>query len=61
MQCSKCDYAHSRVVSTDHHEKKNLIQRRRECLRCGTRFTTHEKYREPKKPLDDRYHSGNMT
>jgi transcriptional repressor NrdR len=48
MQCTKCKYPDSRVVSTDHYDLKHLIQRRRECLRCGTRFTTHEKMREPK-------------
>lgn len=57
MQCIKCKYPDSRVVSTDHNDRKNLIQRRRECLRCGSRFTTHEKMRDGK-PNDDRYPHG---
>ena len=55
MQCTKCKYPESHVVRTEHDDLKNLLQRRRECLRCGARFTTHEKMREDKKPIDDRY------
>lgn len=55
MICSRCKYPNSRVVSTDRVDPKELIQRRRECLRCGARYTTHEKMRDAKKPIDDRY------
>lgn len=48
MQCKNCGYPGSSVVKTTHNDFKNLIERRRECLRCGLRFTTHEKLREPK-------------
>lgn len=46
MQCLKCKYPDSRVVSTDYIEHKNIIQRRRECLRCSGRFTTQERMRD---------------
>lgn len=46
MQCPKCKYSDSHVVKTTLDDRKNLIQRRRECLRCGNRFTTHEKMRD---------------
>lgn len=55
MQCLKCKYPDSRVVKSLHDDMKNLIQRRRECLRCGARFSTQEKLREDRKPNDDRY------
>jgi transcriptional repressor NrdR len=58
MQCTKCKYPDSRVVSTDHNDRKNLIQRRRECLKCGVRFTTYEQLRDPLPILEDRYAIG---
>lgn len=48
MQCKGCKYPDSHVVYTRHDESRNAITRRRECLRCGLRFTTHEKLSEPK-------------
>ena len=48
MQCKNCSYPDSHVVYTTNHDLRGLIERRRECLRCGGRFTTHEKLREPK-------------
>ena len=56
MQCTGCGYPDSSVVYTRSDEARNLTQRRRECLRCGLRFTTHEKIRTPdyvKRPLKD--------
>jgi len=47
MLCKSCQYPDSSVVYTRHDEKRNLTERRRECLKCGMRFTTHEKLREP--------------
>ena len=46
MQCPGCKYPDSHVVYTTHDDFKNMIGRRRECLRCGLRFTTHEKLRD---------------
>lgn len=48
MQCKSCNYPDSHVVYTRHDDFKNIIERRRECLKCGNRFTTHEKPREAK-------------
>jgi len=59
MQCSGCEYPHSTVVWVRHNENNGTTMRRRECLRCGARFTTHEKLKEPRKPNDDRFpHKG---
>jgi transcriptional repressor NrdR len=46
MLCQSCGYSDSSVVYTRHHEQKNLTERRRECLKCGVRYTTHERLRE---------------
>lgn len=46
MQCKSCNYPHSRVVSTDKDERLNQIVRRRECTKCGARYTTHEHFRD---------------
>lgn len=46
MICKGCKYPHSHVVETRHDEKRDTIKRRRECLRCGLRFTTHEAVKE---------------
>lgn len=56
MQCVKCKYAHSRVVSSDPNVKNDSIRRRRECLKCGARFSTQESLKE-KKTGDNRQHS----
>lgn len=48
MQCTKCGYPQTDVVYTRQHETRGHTERRRECLKCGIRFTTHEKLREPK-------------
>lgn len=43
MKCIKCDYPLSEVVQTIHNTANDLIKRRRECIKCGQRFTTAEK------------------
>jgi len=45
MQCTHCDYPSTSVVYT-RHDDDHIIKRRRECLRCGKRFTTQEKIRD---------------
>lgn len=40
MICPYCGHRESRVVDT--RDLGNMIRRRRECRRCGKRFTTHE-------------------
>lgn len=46
MQCKSCNYPDSHVVKTTQDEKTNQIYRRRECIKCGSRFTTQEHLRE---------------
>jgi len=42
MQCKKCNYPDTRVVKTQIDDKTNQTYRRRECIKCGARFTTQE-------------------
>lgn len=46
MRCPFCSYHDSRVVDSRSVEEGNSIRRRRECPKCGKRFTTYEKYEE---------------
>jgi len=46
MQCRQCNYPDSRVVDTTKDERTNQVFRRRECIKCGGRFTTQEHLRE---------------
>ncbi len=41
MRCPFCAQEESKVVDT--RESEGTIRRRRECLRCGKRFTTYER------------------
>ncbi|MEE8732993.1 MAG: transcriptional regulator NrdR [Eggerthellaceae bacterium] len=43
MRCPSCGYAESKVVDSRPSEDGTAIRRRRECLSCGTRFTTYER------------------
>lgn len=43
MKCQFCGYLDSRVIDSRPTEEGSSIRRRRECLRCGRRFTTYEK------------------
>lgn len=53
MKCRSCGYPHNEVVYTRHDENRNVTDRRRECLRCGLRFTTSENWKESRRlPLD---------
>lgn len=58
MQCTGCKYPDSHVVRTEYDDSRNVITRRRECLRCGLRFTTREQLKEPRRPNDDRFPRG---
>lgn len=42
MKCPYCGEQDSKVVDSRHSEDGSSIRRRRECLRCGKRFTTYE-------------------
>jgi transcriptional repressor NrdR len=43
MRCPWCGHPHDRVVDSRSSEAGSAIRRRRECLRCGRRFTTFER------------------
>lgn len=42
MKCPYCGDQDSKVVDSRHSEDGGSIRRRRECLKCGKRFTTYE-------------------
>lgn len=52
MQCRSCNYPDSRVVDTRREEETNQVYRRRECIKCGARFTTREHFRDNYKKSD---------
>ncbi len=43
MKCPYCSFVESKVIDSRPSEESNSIRRRRECLKCGRRFTTYEK------------------
>ena len=43
MKCPYCGFAESKVIDSRPTEESSAIRRRRECLKCGKRFTTYEK------------------
>jgi transcriptional repressor NrdR len=43
MRCPRCEARDSRVVDSRDLEDGGTIRRRRECMTCGTRFTTYER------------------
>jgi transcriptional repressor NrdR len=47
MRCRDCDYINSRVVESRDLDEGATIRRRRECLECGSRFTTYERMEMP--------------
>lgn len=46
MKCPYCSYYDSKVVDSRPVEDGESIRRRRECNKCGKRFTTYEKVEE---------------
>lgn len=46
MQCTFCSYPETHIVKTTQDENTNQIYRRRECVKCGARFTTQEHLRD---------------
>ena len=42
MKCPYCSYEESKVIDSRSADDRERIRRRRECLKCGKRFTTHE-------------------
>lgn len=47
MRCPVCGEPDTRVIDTRAADEGRVIRRRRECGRCGRRFTTHERVDEP--------------
>ena len=43
MRCPYCSYEESKVVDSRATDDFSAIRRRRECLKCGKRYTTYEK------------------
>jgi nitroreductase len=43
MKCPFCEFPDSKVLDSRSTEDNEQIRRRRECLKCGNRFTTYEK------------------
>lgn len=46
MKCPFCGYSESKVVDSRPTDEEAAIRRRRECEKCGKRFTTYEKIEE---------------
>lgn len=46
MKCPYCNYLESKVVDSRPTDEGQTIRRRRECIKCGKRFTTYEKIEE---------------
>lgn len=44
MRCPSCAHLDDRVVDSREVEQGAAVRRRRECLRCGFRFTTFERF-----------------
>ncbi|MFM8265536.1 MAG: transcriptional regulator NrdR [Acidimicrobiia bacterium] len=46
MRCPSCGHDDSRVLDSRSAEEGSAVRRRRECLKCDTRFTTYERIDE---------------
>ncbi len=48
MKCPNCGSLKDKVLDTRQSKDGTVIRRRRECLECGFRFTTYERFQEEK-------------
>ncbi len=48
MRCPACGERETRVIDSRDLDDGTTIRRRRECARCGSRFTTHERVEAPR-------------
>jgi len=48
VKCPHCGSLRDRVVDSRQSKEGTVIRRRRECLDCGYRFTTYERFEEEK-------------
>lgn len=46
MKCPFCAHPEDKVIDSRESREGELIRRRRECLKCGRRFTTYERIDE---------------
>src|ERR1700751_4152949 len=46
MKCPFCGHLEDKVVDSRESKEAESIRRRRECLKCGKRFTTYERIDE---------------
>ena len=46
MRCPRCGFSESKVVASRPSENNDAIRRRRECAKCGFRYTTYERCEE---------------
>lgn len=46
MRCPFCNHPEGKVVDSRSSKEGDSIRRRRECLKCGRRFTTYERIEE---------------
>lgn len=42
MKCPSCGCVDSKVIDSRENEDSTSIRRRRECIKCGKRYTTYE-------------------
>ena len=47
MKCAQCSSTDNKVVESRDVAEGEAIRRRRECLKCGHRFTTYERVERP--------------
>src|SRR5512140_1614092 len=43
MKCPFCEHSEDKVIDSRASKEGNAIRRRRECLKCGKRFTSYER------------------
>jgi transcriptional repressor NrdR len=46
VRCPRCGFSESKVVDSRPSENNDAIRRRRECAKCGFRYTTYERCEE---------------
>jgi transcriptional repressor NrdR len=47
MKCPNCSNQDSKVIESRDASESGAIRRRRECLKCGNRYTTYERVERP--------------
>lgn len=51
MRCPFCGYIEDKVIDSRQSKDGDAIRRRRECLKCGGRFTSYERIEEITPPV----------